>query len=179
MDDEYFRLCLCMKEETGGHPDAKANLPTIFRSLNRPEAEGFKRAVLQSSFVVPQITPSGLYIGQRSGFNVDLTRLFRVVERTVRGLYFHETGKRIVRKYGVQVISDDSLRSTPRKHVRELQDTIVTPLAHTRAKVIGTAFSYRFQIMPKPPISAWGLTFYNAVSFVALIGPHPDSKSSR
>jgi hypothetical protein len=172
VDDEYFRACLCMKRESGDHPDVKENLAAVFRALSRPEAIGFKTDVLSQTISVRQFTASGLYAGTGLALSVDLERLFCVVERTVRGLYFHETGKRILQKYDVQIHSDDSLDQAPRSQVKEIQETIINPLASVPAKVIGAnVFWYRFAITAKPPISVWALTFYSAVSFLALIGP--------
>jgi hypothetical protein len=167
-DDEYFRTCLCLKRECGNHPDARGNWPAIFRGLARPE--GFKRAFLSSTFTVRQFTPSGLYAGNELGFNVDLGRLFRVVERTIRGLYFHETGNRISSKYGVQIHCEDSLRGTSKRDLDELHETIISPLANMPATVIGAnVFWYRFGLTTQPPVSAWALTFYGAVSFLGLV----------
>jgi hypothetical protein len=40
---------------------------------------------------------------------VDLKRVFRVVERTVRGLFFEETRRRLDPAYDVRVQSNDTL----------------------------------------------------------------------
>ena len=102
--------------------------------------------------------------------NVDLTRIFRVVERTVRGLYFHETGRRLAGQ--VLVHSDDTLGGFSPDVLETFDNTIIQPLSLVQPKVIGSeTFSYRYALTEIEHASAWRLTFYGGVPFLAMSLP--------
>ena len=44
---------------------------------------------------VDVVTPGGIWLGRAMGYNVDLGRVDRVLQRMVRGLYFIERGCRV------------------------------------------------------------------------------------
>lgn len=177
-DDEYFRLKLCMSDQVGHHPGARANRETIFRSLSRSEAAGLRKSFLSDIRVVQLRTQAGLHLGKRLAFDVNLQCIQRVVERTVRGLFFHVTGQRLHPDYDVAVHSDDTLREKPEEVLEELRQTILIPLARIPPKVIGNGvFMYRFHITNGDPfLSVWALTFYGQVAFLALTGPRNETK---
>jgi hypothetical protein len=165
---------LCMNDEARGHPDVNANLPTIFKSLQRSQAEGMKRALLNDSVVVDVKTKAGIYLGKREAFRVDLPRIFKVVDRVVRGLNYHETGKRFPDGYGIRVDSDETLREDDPETLKFYTETIINPLAHTPRKEFGAnAFSYRYAPTDREGHAAWALTFYGSISFVALTSCEP------
>jgi len=172
-DEEYFRLKLCLGEQVGDNAAARKNRATIFRSLERPQAAGLRRSLVSDIRTVQVRTPAGIYLGRRLAFDVDIERIFRVVEKTVRGLFFNETGQRLHPGYEVRVHSDDTLRDEPAEVLEEWRQTIIIPLAHKTAKVIGNGtFSYRFHVTGEDPfLSVWALTFYSKVSFLCLTGP--------
>ncbi len=172
-DDEYFRLKLCMSEQVGTDANARRNRDTIFRSLQRPEAIGLKTAFVSDIRTVRLRTAAGLDVGTRLAFDVDLGRVFRVVERTVRGLFFHQTQRRLDANYDVRIFSDDTVTDNPADVLEELRDTILIPLAQKLPTVIANgAFHYRFHITDEDPnVSVWGLSFYQRVPFLGLTGP--------
>jgi hypothetical protein len=167
-DDEYFRVRLGLNDAASAHPDVKSNIDSIFRGLHRQQARGMAKQLLADTFPVPLKTPSGLYVGQRLAFHVDVERIFRVIERTVRGLYYHEAGERIPDGYAVLVHSNETLAQLSPKDLQETTDEIIRPLANIAPKTIGNnAFAYRHAI-PTRFISAWVLTFYGTVPFLAV-----------
>ena len=50
-DDEYFRL-IASEVYTAAHPDAKKANEAIVRSMQRPQAKGFRESLRQSIFPV-------------------------------------------------------------------------------------------------------------------------------
>jgi hypothetical protein len=122
--------------------------------------------------------PSGLYIGKAPAFNVDLTRIFRVVGRTVRGLFFEQTKRRLDPSYDVMAHSNDTLSEQAPAYLEELTRVILTPLSNRPARVIGNeVFVYRYAITSEDPdASAWALTFYRKLPFLALTGPKVDPR---
>jgi hypothetical protein len=172
-DDEYFRLKICMSAQVKDNPDARWGRDEVFRSLERPQAGGLRASFLADTYKVDLVTPAGLYVGRTFTYDVDLQRLFRVAARTVKGLFFHETGRMLGAHYGVRVHSDDTLRDAPRADLQELAQTITLPLAKKQAKAIARgAFAYRFHICEEDPnVSVWALTFYGHVTFLCFTGP--------
>lgn len=170
-DDEYFRLKVCLRDDAGGHPKARANWESIFRSLNRKEAAGLKRSFLTDFRPVQLHTPGSLY--SRLGYNVDLTRIRRVVERTVRGLYFAESRNALGFNNAVRIYGNEDLHNESAEILQELNQTILLPLATIPAKVIGDGvFLYRCYIAREDPVySVWGLSFYTRVPFLCMTGP--------
>lgn len=178
-DDEYFRLKLCMSEQVGNNPDARNNREIILRSFERDTAAGWKSSFISDFRTVQDRTPAGLYLEKRLAYDVDLQRIFGIVEKTVRGLFFHETGRRLHPSYGVATQSDDTLRHEPAEFLEELRQTILFPLAQKLPKAIGRgAFSYRFHVTEEDPFcSVWVLTFYGQVGFLCLTGSTRDKES--
>ncbi len=167
-----------MSEQVGNHPNAKSNRGTIFRSLNKPQATRFRKSFLSDIHTVQLRSRTGLYLKRKLAFNVNLKRICSVIERTVRGLFFYETKQRLHPDYDIVVHSDDTLREYPKELLKELQQTILIPLAQIPPKVIGDGvFSYRFHITNEDPFfSVWALTFYKQISFLAFTGPHNGTK---
>ena len=133
-------------------------------------ASGLKRAFASDIREVWIPAPAGLYL-RALAFDVDLQRIFRTIEKTVKGLFFHEMGYRLSSDYEVAVQSNDTLKD--KDFLEELQQTILIPLSQKPPKVIGNGtFSYRFHSTEEDPfVSVWALTFYREVPFLCLTGP--------
>lgn len=171
-DDEYFRIKLCLSQQVGDNPQAAAMWAPIFRSFERSKARGLKKAFLSDLKLVRQLTTSGLYLGNRYAYDVNLLRIFRVISRTVRGLFFHERQQRLCTQYGVNVQSDDTLGDVAPGFLQELKSTIIEPLLQTEPQVVShDTFFYRVHFSVEDPcVSVWALTFYNRISFLAITG---------
>jgi hypothetical protein len=179
-DDEYFRMRLCLNDAARGHPDVNGNLPSIFRSLDRPQARGLRTSLLADWRNVEVKSSGGLYLGRRSAFQVDMKRIFRVVARIVKGLYFHETGNIFCSDHGVRVISNETLSEQDPDTIAEFKSTILQPLVAAPLKSIGNrTFAYRYCLTDVPSVSGWGLVFYDRVQFVALTGPKSEIDAVR
>ncbi len=172
-DDEYFRTVISLKDSTYSHPDVQANLPSIFRGLQRPENKNFTRSFLNGIRQFNLRSPGGIQLGHKWGFDVDLRRLDRVAERIVRGLFFHETRRALQYSAGVKAWSEDGLRDIPIPILREYQETVIRPLLVSPSTSIGNGtFEYRFQVCEdEPNASAWLLTMYQDVRFLCLTVP--------
>lgn len=178
-DEEYFRLKLCMSQQLGNNVDANKIRETIFRSLNRSEASGLKSRFLSDSYPIKLTTSSGIHLpGKHFAYYVDLQRIFRVVEKTARGLFFHETNSRLHPSYEVAVLSNETLIDHPTELIEEWTQTIIIPLAKQSPKIIGNnVFAYRFKITEEDPfVSAWALTYYDNVAFLCLTGPRKNNQ---
>lgn len=172
-DDEYFRIKLCLRDDAGNHSSARANWDSIFRSLKRDEAAGLKKSFLSDLHNIHLYTPSGLYAGKGVAYDVDLERLRKVAERTIRGLYFAESKQPLGLNNEVHVYCNEDLELQPPKVLDQLKLTILNPIATKCPKVIGNnIFLYRHQIMEENPIfSVWVVSFYGKVPFFGMTGP--------
>jgi hypothetical protein len=172
-DDENFRLRLCLSEQVGDHPDAAANRDIVFRSLHRREAERLKHSFLNDIRPVSVFSQGGIFIGQQTGYNAELARIYRVVSRTVRGLFFFETHRVLRKDYDAEVFCNDRLSAQPASDLETLQQTILIPLTQIQPKVIGNnVFSYRVHLdTTDPDLSVWALLFYGGVPFLVFTWP--------
>jgi hypothetical protein len=115
----------------------------------------------------------GESLGKRLAYDVNLDRIFAVVERTVRGLYFHETGERLSDENGIITVNANTILQNGKEAAEHILKTIMAPLRSMTPKIIGqNTFAYRFQFSECPPTSAWHLTFYGTVPFLCVIGPN-------
>lgn len=171
MDDEYFRDMLFLKDDAGDHPDVRKARPALFRALRRPQQRAYTRELLRNTFRAPHVTPSGVYVGTRLAYHVDLKRLQLVVERTVRGIHYAKLGKRVPDEAVVDVFSEDGIQTDDMETVADFKRTIVDPVRLQEEHIIGDGvFSYR--VLPcsdAPGTSVWILEFYGCVRFVAMV----------
>lgn len=179
-DDEYFRLMLTLREDTADHPDVEKILPIVFRSLTRPDKVGFTRSLLNNARYVNARTPSGLYLGKKAVYDVDLARLDNVAKRIAKGLFYHETAKRLPDEYEVIAYSESGLQNLSRDVREDLQVNVIRSIMAKTPQVIGNnVFLYRVAFTNEDVYtSAWLFTFYERVSFLCITslkdGFHPD-----
>ncbi len=163
---------LGLNEKTYEHPDVQGNLPSILRSLAKPEKLRFVRKLVSTIHMVDVVTPGGLFLGRREAFDVNLARLDRVVARTVRGLFSHHTGRRLPQAAEVRAYSEDGLRSIPSEAAGKVR-ALVARLLRAEAHTLGErTFTYRYAIgVDHDLVSAWFLEFYRAVRFIGMTIP--------
>ena len=173
-DDEYFRIKIGLRDDVGTHPNAEANWDAIFRSLKRMKASGLRTRILADIYEVDLKTRSGLYLGKRLAYDVDMNRICQVVERIVRGLYFIETMTPLGMQNKVRIYTDENLKSQPAAVIKHVQHKILAPLSRKNPKTVGgDVFSYRHQIMDENPIiSVWFISFYEKIAFLGMTVPH-------
>ena len=172
-DDEYFRLMLTSRYDVADHPDAKEILPTVMRSLEKPDKTGFKNALLKNFHKMDLTSPGGLYLGKVGVFNVDLNRIYRVLERVIKGLFYHEKGYRLPDNYMVFIRSDSEMQKLTEDAKGKLMVEIIQPLASKTLHTVGNdVFSYRVAFTEADPnTSAWVLIFYQNVFFLCATLP--------
>jgi hypothetical protein len=179
-DDEYFRYVLSMSDATGSNPQAALARESSTRSLLRPEANGYRRAMMALTQPIEIRSPTGIILGTRLGYQVQYERIFRVVRRVVRGLFFHIAGYPLTSEYQPLVHSKDTITNLDQEAQDEFQSNIIHPLWALSPTVISEGtFSYRCRFFEEDPhFSAWGLSFYDTFDFLALTGPPPSAGES-
>ena len=178
-DDEYFRLMISMRHDTGDHPAVKKILPTIYRSLQKSTKKGFQQALFNSMGDIDIVSAGGIYLGIAPGYDVDLRRLDRVAARITAGLYFHEFGMRIPGNLHVKVYSAAGLNNVDSNAKARVID-IFDKVTRNQPRVFGeNVFAYWFQqVQGHDTMSAWVLAFYERVAFLCLVTPHSGFKSA-
>jgi hypothetical protein len=160
-DAEYFRLCLCLNPLAKNMPSVVALKPTVQRSLQRPQAQGFKNAFLKA------LEPDQ----GRIAFTVEMGRIHAVIKRTVQCLYLHETGDKLPDTHEVRVASLEVLAQLGPEKAQEFLGDFVEPLAHQALKrVADNQFAYSVNHTNRQFVSVWGLIFYGILPFVAFTG---------
>ncbi len=174
-DDEYFKMALSMRHDVADQPDVSGGvLDSVMRSLGRPAARGFAQSLFNTIREVPVKTPAGLYLGNVGTYAVDGERIARVIERTVRGLFFHHTRQVLGAEYGVKAFERSLVdwRVIEREQVEALQRTEAA-LAASEQTDIGNAFQYsKWFAEQDARVSAWRFRIYRAVIFLAITGPN-------
>lgn len=179
-DDEYFRVMLNFHDTAGDHPDARGVRATVFRALDRPDSGGLRHRIAKATRQVDVLSSSGIYIGRRLGFDVDLVRLDRVVARVLKGLYFKEKGQRLPEGFTAEVYSEDGLRGISPDSAEEMRRELIRPALATAPRVIGNNV-LRYWVAfasDHPYVSGWLFQFYGRVNFVGVTVPN-DRLSSR
>jgi len=135
-DDEYFRLKILMRENVLSNPGAKKQWKIALRSLTKTEAVGLRKRVVSDIMLVEFKTQSGLYLGTRPGYNVDMDRIHNVLRRIVRGLYFKETKKTLGLNTPISLYMDDDFNKLQSQTQRTLK-LVISQLASLKPIIIG------------------------------------------
>lgn len=165
-DDEYFRLVMTSRADTGNHPEAQAITQTVMKSLERKEARGFLESAFRSLTGIELSTPGGLFVGMAPGFIADLRRLNRVAARIIAAMFFFEAKERLPDAYEAIAFEqsgpklDQATQHQLRAAIAEVQTV--------PGKTIGNeVFSYWFKRSDEDPyLSTWALLFYKAAGFI-------------
>jgi hypothetical protein len=108
-DDEYFRNTLNVREDLSQHPGVLEVQPIVLRSFTNPNKSGMLGDFLKSVRQIEQVTPAGIVVKNKFGFEADMVRIRRVVQRTVIGLFYHHKKHRIPVGYDTLVFNEESL----------------------------------------------------------------------
>lgn len=100
-DEEYFLTRVLASAEAAASP-ASDRLTT--ERLSGPLPGRRERTILQffgETELVDVHTEGGLYLGHTRRYPVEVARMNRVIEKIVRGLYYHEYRRRVPVEFGV------------------------------------------------------------------------------
>jgi hypothetical protein len=161
-DDEYFRDMLSMCISTFNHPDVQGILPKVFRALAKPNKIKSTKAFIETIGLQEYKTMSGIY----HTYGVDIFRLDKVVERTVKGLYYHERGvifpfTGTVKCYLVKAL----------ENIDAFNATVAKAKAGSERIIGNDTFKYKMSQGDEPFLEVWLLTFYEVVEFLVILIP--------
>lgn len=166
-DDEYFRLAITPGIDPTKFPNEFDLSIQVIRKLGTPQKLGLAKTMLSSFAKEPMYTPAGLYLGEAGSLNVDVARIQRVLDRIVRGLFFHHLSKRLPKTGSISVVSDWFVPDLPGE-VRTSVEAVLDFLSTAEPTVIGSGvFCYRYRIIEEEPYgSVWWLSFYDHRRFL-------------
>jgi hypothetical protein len=165
-DDEYFRDAFVLSSiETEGLPELETLRAAVKRSLTYKKFQPPARKMLMRA--QRGWHPWRSAIAERVMLlPINMRRIGATVERIVKGLHFHETGRVLPATHTVGVVHGSRLRTIPsydRVHFQRL----FAPLETAQFRVIGgRAFGYRFaQAEDDPDSGIWFLSFFGCLTF--------------
>jgi hypothetical protein len=166
-DDEYFRIALSRRADAASHPSLIALQPDIERSLQRPEAQRFAARIERETERATVTLPGGEVVSV-GWFTLDYPKVARVVERTARGLYFREQGRKVPDNFQVTIL--------PEPLIPHAADILGRVQAEPRTEIGHGEFAFqgshlRHERESEREASVWLLTFYGAVPFLVLVTP--------
>ena len=160
-DDEYFRLVV--PATTNDNPRALAllNQRILKRARRKP---GLVIEFLKSVSKVDEVSSGGIYLGPARAVKLDRRRIQTVINKIVRGLFFHHTGRIL----GGNCVVEEFWYQ-PRLTETVLERICALPLFNVGD---GSVFSYRYELPTSAfDESAWFLMFYNEVLIISTTGP--------
>lgn len=177
LDDEYFRLAVTAGIDGDAHPRELAWSIRAIEKLATPEKLGLARWLGQARRMIAVRSPAGLYLGHAAGIEVDPRRILRVVERIVRGLFFHHRGRRV--PVDCELIA---MRLGDRIHPYEPEPEmvpIVTALVREPEHHLGgIVFTYSYAaVQGNENATTWLLSFYQHQLFMVMTVPVGDAVS--
>ena len=145
--------------------DVALTLDAIER-LRDPKKRRFASALLAALRTAPVYTPAGIYLGERGAMLVDLSRVLRVVNRTIMGLFFKHRGRALAEEYAPWSYWLRAAVSVDDEGVRELLPFL---LSQQPIMIESHVFSYRYRFIEEnPDVSIWLLGFFGHHFFLGV-----------
>jgi len=171
-DQDYFRLFLVARADTKGNRARDALFPAVKRSLSRAEARGFATSFFSKLEETGRLTPTGIYIGTGISTTFDFSRLDHIAEKIVRGLFYHETERRLPADFRVATYHESRVRRLPSSTFKNDLLGFVSMALETPPRRFGSAFAYWY--LPSPngwAHSHWLLEFYGSREYYCFTAP--------
>ena len=171
-DDEYFRIMICPREDVYKHPEVIKGRASLQRAILDPAAKRFTNSIFGDMKVESVYSYSGLiYLGEKPIIPVKLRRIYNVVNRSVRGLYYHHERTILPPEYIIRSIAPEGLGPMKLKGIGPPID-VINALKTRPSLKIGDVLEYKYKtITSNHDISVWLLKFYGRVLFLTFTYP--------
>jgi hypothetical protein len=112
-------------------------------------------------------------LGESPAYDVDLSRLDKVASRTIKGLFYHEAGKRLPNEYFAPAFSAAGLVNLTREKQVQVKKTVHLLLNGPFREVGKRAvFVYWYHASTDDPcITTWLLLFFQRTAFIGFTVP--------
>lgn len=171
LDDEYFVRAISISRQVGDNPAAAFAREAVHRAFTKPKKIGFTRALLASMNEVSVHSPAGLYLGRATTYDVDFMRLCNVIERTMRGLYFHEFSARLPDNARCVSYALDGFAGADLENIGKIRNLWQHALSGKQGAFGRNVFTYWVRRLDHPTASLWAFLVYNCVGFLAFTFP--------
>lgn len=162
-DEEYFRHLVCMIQAEHSFVANYIFETAVKRSMSARPALGLY--MLSKMNVVDLYSPNKIFLGKRTKYDLDENdhkRIFHVIDKYVKGLYFHE--------YGHIIPSDYRIKNF--WVTNKLEKTLEDNIGSYNVKMIKEdIFSYGYNKIPESADSIWAFAFYGKPLFMSFVIP--------
>ena len=161
-DDEYFRTILAIDATSHKSPHAGMLMDKkIIRQFKKRPA--LRNHLIGKMKRVNLFSEGGIYIEKGYIFECNKKRVQAVIEKIVRGLYFHEKGFPLNKQCCVA-----NFTLNPSYDENTIDSICLLPIKKIGD---GKAFLYRYLLHPKEPnITVWFLVFFESTLISATTG---------
>ncbi len=175
LDDEYFVRIILMRRELPEGSSAIAARDAVIRSFTKPNKQAFTRSLIRTLNEVPTYTPSGIYVGHRTTYTVDLRRLDNVIQRTTRALHFQEFGMRLPDDHICITFALDGFSVANPGAISKVQKLWAHASSGVKRDFGSGTFTYWFQKLEETKgATHWAFLVYGCTPFVSLTCPATD-----
>ncbi|MDE2137025.1 MAG: hypothetical protein KGJ68_06275 [Gammaproteobacteria bacterium] len=173
-DDELLRDVLVSATLHVDMPELAAPRAAMTRSLARKQFAGpIKRMIGRKTRTYAPLGGSPV-LQPAWALPVDRARLERVLQRIVRGLFFHETGRRIPSDYLITAADQNLVNSAPTYDRPFFANIIASALEGEQRAVGGRRFGYCYRVLRDDPLgSVWLLSFLGQLVFLCTACRRP------
>jgi hypothetical protein len=159
-------MMLLPHHQVHDHPEAQKLLPTLWRSLERPDHKGMARGMVRSFKMEDIFSPiTGIWFGKHPTYRPNERRMDRVIRKIVRGLYWHHFDKRpLPPDWDIWVCWQHQF---PAAKQQPSHLNVVRALQANPPRTLGNGvFMYSFaQATDVRQATVWLIKFYGAVEF--------------
>lgn len=180
-DDEYFRLTLSFRCDTGRDRNASAASSAAIRQLQRHEGRAFREVFFRGVQKI-SLVPEALEPVETGVYDVDTKRLNHVCRRIVMGLYAHHFGKRVPDSCSTDASCVDGLNINNRERLAEFKGLLQWFEGREWQNIGDGSFCYSFLRVKDcddfPNSSLWLLLFYGKILFLGKTLDFPNDKGA-
>ena len=142
-DDEYFRNMVASRKGIGDQADAQEMVSAMLRSLQREEQRKLRDATVRG-ITTTEKWSRGVLLGPTTTYEADIGRMARVIERTIKGLYWHHFNASLPEGVVVRAFGVEQLDGYDFKVLRAMRGLVETSSQSGFHRVGGDAFEYSF-----------------------------------
>ncbi len=163
-DDQHFRDTVLNYFRVTGLPQAQQQLAAMLSGLKDPQQQKYRAAMTRRLGKAELRTPSGLYLGRRTTYKMDVPRLDRTGRRYVRGLHSYALGTRLPEDWSVLCMVKPDFLHAYVAHVGLLFN------GRPRVVVQSEVFWYSW-LQLDDGRSVWLLVFFDAYPIIGVLYP--------
>lgn len=163
-DEEYFLVAI-LAEATAQSQTANRVLDRLAEDhrSGRRRRSGLAVALLEKVRPTDVYSPGGIYLGTGHAVELDTTRVNRVLEKIVRGLFFH--------RFGRPLPLDATVYVEIKPELDRMQSPVIAAALSQAPSFLGDVFMYRFfSPADGKDATSWALGFYDAVLAIGVTG---------